>query len=692
MTQQPQDYERWLATNGDYLAEYVGWLRARLTESAAETSTAPAPEPDRRGRWVRGGRSSLAEEPVATSGGRNRALPTAITAADDLDIPPPLVQLARRLGLSVFERHVLLLCAAMELDTRMAALCARAHGDPQRAYPTFALALALFDDPSWEAISPEGSLRYWRLVTLDERGTEPVTMSALRLDERVVNYVKGLNHLDFRFRAVSIPIQPPADSDLAPSQVQVADHLVSAIAQAAQRPESTVLQLVGGDGESKRLVAAHAADRMGVRLYELPAELLPEQATELELLARLWQRESALSPVMLYLDASGTERDSAGLGSLRRWLSHGRGPVFCDVDDPLPDLGARSHTVDIARPSPGEQRDGWVSALAESAGGANPERLVGQFNFNLSTIRRIAEEVSDQEAVTEQSTCLWNACLGESRPSLERLAQRIEPKATWADIKLPREEEALLHEIADQVSHRGAVYDRFGFRTRMNRGFGISVLFAGDSGTGKTMAAEVIANALGLMLYRIDLSAVVNKYIGETEKNLRRLFDAADSGGAILFFDEADALFGKRSEVKDSHDRYANIEINYLLQRMEAYRGLAILATNMKSAMDSAFLRRLRFVVTFPFPAVAERKLIWEQVFPPETPCATLDYDRLSRLVLSGGSIQNIAVNAAFRAAGDGGTVTMAMILTAARTEFRKNDRPVNEADFRWLERAGGSA
>jgi SpoVK/Ycf46/Vps4 family AAA+-type ATPase len=237
-----------------------------------------------------------------------------------------------------------------------------------------------------------------------------------------------------------------------------------------------------------------------------------------------------------------------------------------------------------------------------------------------------------------------------------------------------------------------AVYDDWGFRERMNRGLGISVLFAGESGTGKTMAAEVIANELGLLLYRTDLSAVVSKYIGETEKNLRKLFDAAEDGGAILFFDEADALFGKRSEVKDSHDRYANIEINYLLQRMESYQGLAILATNMKAALDNAFLRRLRFIVNFPFPGPAERMAIWEKVFPRETPSTALDHARLARLNLTGGSIHNIALNAAFLAAQAGSPVTMRLILDAARTEFRKLERPINEMDFRLLESAGGAA
>jgi SpoVK/Ycf46/Vps4 family AAA+-type ATPase len=200
------------------------------------------------------------------------------------------------------------------------------------------------------------------------------------------------------------------------------------------------------------------------------------------------------------------------------------------------------------------------------------------------------------------------------------------------------------------------------------------------------MAAEVIANELRLNLYRIDLSAVVSKYIGETEKNLRRLFDAAEDGGAILFFDEADALFGKRSEVKDSHDRYANIEINYLLQRMETYRGLAILATNVKSALDTAFVRRLRFIVDFPFPGLAERKAIWKGVFPPEAKTRGLDFDRLARLNLTGGNIHNVALNAAFLAVRDDKAVTMPLVLDAARAEFRKLGRPLSESDFRWEE------
>jgi SpoVK/Ycf46/Vps4 family AAA+-type ATPase len=329
-----------------------------------------------------------------------------------------------------------------------------------------------------------------------------------------------------------------------------------------------------------------------------------------------------------------------------------------------------------------------------SAAGEVPALLAGQFNLNLNTIREVAGQVLSDAASNQQPLHdrLWNACLEHTRPRLDSLAQRLEPKVSWEDLVLPAAEHNLLRQIAEQVAQRTTVYEKWGFAKKMSRGLGISALFAGDSGTGKTMAAEVIASYLRLNLYRIDLSSVVSKYIGETEKNLRRLFDAAENGGAILFFDEADALFGKRSEVKDSHDRYANIEINYLLQRMEAYRGLAILATNMKTALDQAFLRRLRFVVNFPFPGVAERKAIWQKVFPASVPSEELNFDRLARLNITGGHIHNTALNAAFLAARAGSPVTMTLVLEAARAEFRKLDRPINEMDFRGQGMAGAVA
>jgi SpoVK/Ycf46/Vps4 family AAA+-type ATPase len=356
--------------------------------------------------------------------------------------------------------------------------------------------------------------------------------------------------------------------------------------------------------------------------------------------------------------------------------------VVLATRDPWARPGRAVVNVDAAKPSTEEQQHVWREALTQE-----PERaaqdaatLASHFNLNVADIRGIAAQ-ADGAALAP----LWDSALRHARPALDQLAQRIDPVAGWDDLQLPEAETALLRQIAGQVAQRGAVYDDWGFRARMNRGLGISALFAGDSGTGKTMAAEAIARELNLLIYRIDLSAVVSKFIGETEKNLRKLFDGAEDSGAILFFDEADALFGKRSEVKDSHDRYANIEVNYLLQRMEAYRGLAILASNRKGALDNAFLRRLRFIVNFPMPAPAQRERIWRRIVPPETPLEELDWARLAQFGLSGGSIHNAALNAAFLAAGAGRKVGMPLVLEAIRGELRKLEKPVSEADFRWL-------
>jgi len=273
-----------------------------------------------------------------------------------------------------------------------------------------------------------------------------------------------------------------------------------------------------------------------------------------------------------------------------------------------------------------------------------------------------------------------------ARPRLDDLAQRIESTATWEDLVLPEQQRQTLKDIRAHVQQRAKVYQDWGFAGKGGRGLGTSALFSGASGTGKTMAAEVLAQELHLDLYRIDLSAVVSKYIGETEKNLRRIFDAAETGGAILLFDEADALFGKRTEVKDSHDRHANVEVSYLLQRMEAYQGLAILTTNLKGSLDQAFLRRIRFVVSFPFPDATGRAEIWQRIFPSLTPTEGLDVNKLAKLNAAGGNIRNIGLNAAFLAADAGEPVMMKHILQATRREYVKMEKTLTDVEIRgWV-------
>jgi ATPase family associated with various cellular activities (AAA) len=703
------DLERWQKNNEDYLAAALKWLRLRLLQqidSLAPAVSSPVPEKDsqeHRGFFPFSQHKSTAVPllPEKFNGEEfnKEALARAAEAmaiAEAVDPRPPLLQLCPRLGMSQFEQQVLLLCAAMELDPGIANLCAQAQGNPNRPYPTFALALSLFDDPAWDSLSPERPLRYWRHLEINQPGAQPLTTSPLRADERIVNYIKGLNYLDDRLTSLVAPMDlAEGEIELPPSQQEAVETTTQYLNQAFRQKRPSIIQLLGPNSSSKQLVAQQAAKNLGLFLYRLPAELIPPQAAELETFVRLWQRESLLLPIALYLDAheaQGTASAEGQVPPLYRFLSHSNTPLILSSRDVRPNLDRPTVLVDIDKPTTDEQRDLWEAALGDLAGDS-PAQLASQFNLNPISIQQIAQTVLAEPTNQDHtlSARLWSACLASSRPQLDVLAQRLDAKATWDDIVLPEEEESLLHQVADQVRQRHKVYQDWGFENRMNRGLGISALFAGESGTGKTMAAEVIANELRLNLYRIDLSAVVSKYIGETEKNLRRLFDAAEDGGAILFFDEADALFGKRSEVKDSHDRYANIEINYLLQRMEAFRGLAILATNMRSSLDQAFVRRLRFIVTFQFPSPDDRQKMWQHVFPTQTLTQNLNLARLARLNLTGGSIHNVALNAAFLAAQKGTSVTMPLVLQAARTEFRKLDRPINEVDFRWQEPAGAT-
>jgi hypothetical protein len=719
----------WQTENAAYLSTALAWLHGRLERHAersleplvisAETlqepvqPELPAPQTPKR----RGGRREPAKPTEVIPADTSTAVPKierpepvrleldglARLAAELADAeahitaPPALIMLSRRLGLSQFEREVLLLCAAIELDPRIASLCALAQNDPARPYPTFALAFLLFDAPAWDALSPERPLRYWRLLEISQPGGQPLTSSPLRADERIVSYIKGLNYMDDRLSTLVGPLTVHGFSmKLPPSQELAVERIVNHLQRFTQGEGNPVIQLLGVDTPSKHLVATRAAHALGLHLYRLPTAMLPTQPAELETLSRLWQRESMLLPLALYVDATASDVETPQPGTASpviRLLSRLRGIVFVDTREGLSGLMEDGLSVDVAKPTPHEQKEAWAAALGEASGAA-PAQLASQFNLSLVVIDQIARRAESEAAGSGSSLHhrLWDACLATTRPRLDALAQRVDARATWHDLVLPPAETALLRQLAAQVAHRGTVHDDWGFGGRMTRGLGISALFAGDSGTGKTMAAEVIANELRLNLYRIDLSAVVNKYIGETEKNLRRLFDAAEDGGAILFFDEADALFGKRSEVKDSLDRYSNIEINYLLQRMEAYGGLAILATNRQSALDQAFMRRLRFVVNFPFPSAAQRKAMWQKVFPEQTPTHELDMDRLSRLNLTGGNITGIALNAAFQAAQTGEPVTMPMIVESARAELRKLGRVINELEFRSAGKGGRAA
>ena len=637
----------------------------------------------------------LLEQRMGASGDR-----TARSTSEDLEAivatiesTPALETLCQLFNLSPFERQVLLLCAGVELDSEIPKLCGQIQGDERKNYATFSLALAVLPNSHWSAIYPANPLRHWHLLELGN--SNGITRSPLRIDERILHYLTGGQDLDQRL--VSLVRSISISGELVPSHQILAERLAATWSRKTNS-RLTIVQLCGIDQESQRAIALAACRLLGLQLYAMSARLLPTDARELAGLMRLWEREAALSNSVLLLDCQElNSSDADRQDAVQRFIEGLRVGLILSTRERKTWGESSILPLNVHPPTTQEQYDLWHRGLGnvmESNG--NLSALVGQYNFNSSAIQAVCNEALEMErrggGETEKqeevsiSNLVWDICRSQSCPRLADLAQYIEPAATWDDLVLPTMQQQILREIAVHVRQRLTVYETWGFAAKGARGLGISALFAGLSGTGKTMAAEVLANELRLELYRIDLSSVVSKYIGETEKNLRRVFDAAEQGGTILLFDEADALFGKRSEVKDSHDRYANIEVSYLLQRMEAYRGLAILTTNLKNALDTAFLRRLRFIVQFPFPDAAQRAEIWRRIFPADTPTEGLDMEKLARLNIAGGNIRNIALYAAFLAAEAQESVKMSHLLRAAQVEFVKFEKSLTEAEIRgWV-------
>jgi hypothetical protein len=600
---------------------------------------------------------------------------------DQVEVPggSALDVLCARFGLSPFERDVVLLCAGIELDGTTSALCVEAQGGSGAGHPTFGLALAVLDQPHWSALVPASPLRRWRLVELDDRA--PVTAAPLRIAERVLHHLTGIDYLDEELDSLIVPLTE--EQPLAPSQAASAKRIAGLVSESG-RP---LVQICGRAPGAAEAVAAAAARLTGRPLYTLASTSIPPEASARCSIGRLWEREAALTDALLLVDY----RDLDGPDPARAvapFLDRLDAPVLVACRDPLPGLARPASRVDAVKPPSNEQREVWRAALgpARIVPDGFVDKLISQFDLDVRGILAAAAEglagLDGDPGAAEVTARVWEACRATTRPRMEDLAQRIVPVASWEDLVLPDRQIETLREIAAHVRWRVVVYERWGFAAKSSRGLGIAALFCGPTGTGKTMAAEVLAGELGLDLYRIDLSSVVSKYIGETEKNLRRLFDAAEGTSAILLFDEADAVFGKRTEVKDSHDRYANIEVSYLLQRMEAYRGLAILTTNLRDAIDLAFLRRIRFVIQFPFPDLDQRREIWRRVFPAATPVQGLDVDRLAVLGLAGGSIRNIGLNAAFLAADAGLCVQMEHVERAVRSEYAKLEQPLSDLEL----------
>jgi AAA+ superfamily predicted ATPase len=619
--------------------------------------------------------------------------------------PTPLGWLRAAFGLGDFDTDLLLVALAPELDLRYERIYGFLQDDVTRRRPTVDLALNLLCSTAHDKLArraqftPSAPLLRGGVLRLlaDPQEVEPPLLARyLKVDDQIVRWLLGEPGLDDRMAPFSSLLDACAadESSLPPDRRQA---LPAACAQARRRGEPLRLYFRGRAGTGRRraaetLAAASGAGMLAVRVDEA----LAVGADVAEVL-RLAFREVWYRGDLLYLEGMDELRAEGARPAFNALLTELAGhPGVTMLSGTRPWTPAATGplgivTVDFPVHGFAERRTCWRDAAAADGFELRPSDVDLLANRFRLTPRQIADatrsaavavrlRASGQPALPD----LIATARAQAGHGLAALAVKHRPMATFDDLVLPEDELRQLRELCWRVTHRERVLDEWGFGDRSALGRAVSALFTGPSGTGKTMGAEILAGELELDLYRIDLSRVVSKYIGETEKNLDMVFTAAEDANAILFFDEADALFGKRSVVHDAHDRYANVEIAYLLQKMEEYDGLAILATNLRDNLDDAFARRLAFTVHFPFPDQASRRRIWTVVWPVQTPLADdLDLDLLAReLKVSGGSIRNIALAAAFLAAGDGGTVGMEHLLHAARREYQKLDRtPPAELD-----------
>jgi AAA+ superfamily predicted ATPase len=646
----------------------------------------------------------------------------------------PLLRVVRLFELTPFERDVLLLALAPELDLRYERLYAYIQDDVTKKRPTVDLALRLLQPAPEERLNARAAfatgapLLHHRLIQLYDDGQRmpPLLARFVKLDDRIATELiggrrdgEGLSDSD-----AGVPRRssdPPVargialDAPLVPfvtithptrsfGELVLPAGLADQMRQAVARAGSVILALQGSYGSGRRAIAEALCAEIGIPLLSValnrliepePASGAPAALSPLEGARRI-VREAALRGAAIFWQGADRLLHEEGFGAWRETLlaalDEHAGPSFLAIERPWEARGAlrRGHfqRVELPELSFSQRELLWRARLnGDGPDDATFQALASTFRLSGGQIRdaaTMARSLARWRGEVVGPRDLYVACRAQSSGRLDSLAHKIITTYAWDDIVLPLDQISQLREICIQVRHRRIVLETWGFDRHLAMGKGVNVLFAGPSGTGKTMAAEIIGADLHLELYKVDLSTMVSKYIGETEKNLDRVFTAAREANAILFFDEADALFGKRSEVKDAHDRYANIEVGYLLQKMEEYDGVVILATNLRKNLDDAFVRRLHVAIDFPFPEEPDRLRIWRKAFPPEAPLAEdVDLAFIARqFKLAGGNIRNIALLSAFLAAEDGTDIGMNHLVRAIKREYQKLGKLVTEAEF----------
>ena len=576
---------------------------------------------------------------------------------------------ARHLQLAPCERFVLAAALLPVVDCAAGQVIAACLNDAARTAPSLALAQRLWDEPDelLRCFDPAHVLLRYGLIAFAPGATAAGWETPLTVPPLVARMLLGADaaHSDALQRVAP---QSPSDALEGSAVARVA----AALARGESGPQAgmRIVPVVGPSDAPLAAVAAACAERAGVPVVQPQHGLQREHLAAL--LAAAWLADAAVYLPASFLNADGPMHDASG-GLPLPGLPI---TVFVGAQDraALRGLGATRPPIVVAAPTHGERLACWRRALPAPELAAHLPELARRYRYGTAAIERVGAELATLGRLPGVHE-IYSAARADV--DLGALAQKVAPRFALRELMLPQKQTAQIDELVAAMRNLTRVHYEWGMARAWNES-GLAALFAGPPGTGKTMAAEAIAAELDLPLYRIDLSQVVNKYIGETEKNLRQLFDAADSADVILFFDEADALFGKRTEVKDAHDRYANLEISYLLERMERFKGLAILATNRRKELDEAFLRRLRFVVEFPLPEAAERLRIWRSVVPAEVDASAIDCEFLAqRFPLAGGHIRAIVFQACLQSAEEGAAraLTMAAVIRAVQREYEKLER-----------------
>jgi ATP-dependent 26S proteasome regulatory subunit len=615
-----------------------------------------------------------------------------------------LERLVDMYNLSTLEKNVLLLCLLPEVDLKYQRIFGYVQDDVTKKSPSVALALDMLCKPTEKLLgrqifSSSSNIIKKFLVSLQDdagRKSGPLLAKSLVVDARIRNYLFGFDELDSNLLPFTKIIKPQKGIEDIILSDNIKDRLHRLTIEAERHPITT-FYFYGAKYTGKQTTAESICHDLNLDLLVADTVPMLNSALPIEILICLLCREAQLQDMPIYLDNFHTLFDDSlsyqlktammeltrcpslvFLAGTSGWSANysWQNRRFIEMEFSIPEHSQRKQIWQAYLDHRVPAADSISDALAAKFRLSN-----GQISESIALSQNLAISRDGGDIAVED---LYQACRRVSNQKLKELAHKIEPRYNWDDIILPKDQLEQLKEICHYVKYGSVVYDKWGFGRKLSLGKGLNALFSGPSGTGKTMAAEIMAKELNLDLYKIDLSMVVSKYIGETEKNLDKIFKEAQNSNSILFFDEADAIFGKRSEVKDSHDRYANIEIAYLLQKMEEYDGIVILATNLRKNLDEAFIRRLHFSVDFPFPEEGDRYHIWQKAFPKAAPLSE-DIDlafMAQHFRMAGGNIKNIVLSAAFLAADNGYCITMEKLIRATKREYQKMGKLCTEADF----------